>query len=271
VTGAAPEVSAQERRALWAEVLRWPLRGGMLGAVLLFALLAYASARCEGGWAPSDRDQRATLRVFVIAGAIGALALYAWRAVSCTWPAERPVPWGRDDREDAPLSKVAGTFFPVLFLSFLPMVAWLVARLIVSPDRWVDWTVLFATAVYAGAVFPLGLAGAVVRGSALAALPGSVAKMRRAEPHAAGIASATGVVFVLALVFSAWLATTFVRVPRDASITMDRPLSEPTTVPMWLFVSLVLLRAAGFYAALVSCRVAGLLVREVPEISEVLQ
>ena len=271
MTGAAPEVSAAERRALWAEVLRWPLRGGMLGAVFLFALLAFASAKCEGGAAQSQREVAAFGQFGVIAAAILLLGVYAWRAVSCTWPAERPVPWGADDGGGAPLSQVFATYFPVLFFAFLPMVAWLALRGLLHPAAWADWGVIFATAVYAGVVFPLGLAGAIVRGSAFAAFPGSVARMRRAEPHAAGIASRTGVVFVLALVFSAWLAGRFVIVPADYSITSDSSVHEPVTVPTWLFVALVVLRGAGFYAALVSCRVAGLLVREVPQISEVLK
>jgi hypothetical protein len=270
VTQAATEVSGAERRSLWAEVLRWPLRGGMLGAVLLFAALAYASASCEGGWAPSERDERAMMNVIVMLAAVAVLAVYAWRAVACTWPAERPVPWGRDAGDDAPLSRVFGTCFPVLFLSFLPMIVWLAARRPLAPAGWVNWTVIFATAVYAGAVFPLGLAGAVVRGSALAATPRSVARMWRAEPRAARIASSTGVAFVVLLVLSAWLASTFVKVPADASITVERRPADTDTVPAWLFGALVVMRAGGFYAALVSCRVAGLLVREVPEISEVL-
>jgi len=271
VTQTAPEVSTGERRGLWAEVLRWPLRGGMLGAVILFALLAYASAKFEGGWAESDREVLAWGRFLVIAAALAALAVYAWRSVVCTWPAERAVPWGRDDGDGAPLSRVLGIFCAVVFFAFLPMVVWLAVRGSLGAARWIDWAAIFATGIYGGAVFPLGLAGAVVRGSALAALPGTVVRMRRAEPHAAGIASLTGVAFVAALVLSAWLATTFVIVPRDATIIGERPANEPVTVPEWLFVSLVVLRCAGFYAALVSCRVAGLLVREVPEISEVLK
>ena len=271
MTQTAPEVSAAESRGLWGEVLRWPLRGGMLGAVVLFAGLAYASASCEGGAAQSQRDQHAMVHVIVLFAALVALGIYSWRAVVCTWPAERPVPWGRDDGDDAPLSRVLGTVFPVMMLAFLPMAVWLAARALFDAPPWVNWTAIFATALYAGAVFPLGLAGAVVRGSALAALPGSVARMRRAEPHAAGIASKTGVVFVVALVFSACLATKFVIKPIDYSITSDESVREPATVPAWLFAALVLLRSAGFYAALVSCRVAGLLVREVPQISEVLK
>jgi hypothetical protein len=243
----------------------------MLGAVVLFALLAYASVACEGGAAQSQRDQRAMLRVLVLFAALVVLAVYAWRAVLCTWPAERPVPWGRDEADGTPLSRVFATFFPVLLFAFLPMAVWLAVRGPVHAPPWADWTVILATAVYAGAVFPLGLAGAVVRGSPLAALPGPVARMRRAEPHAAGIASKSGVVFVAAMVASAWLATAFVIKPADYSITSDASIREPVTVPTWLFVALVLLRGAGFYAALVSCRVAGLLVREVPQISEVLQ
>jgi hypothetical protein len=271
VTDAAPEVSASERRALWADVLRWPLKGGMLGGVFLFAVLAYASASFEGGSTSSQRDEHAMVRAVVIFAALLVLGIYSWRALVCSWPAERPVPWGRDDGYDVPLSRVFSTFFPVLFFSFLPMVVWLAARGFVHAPSWVDWLVIFATAIYAGAVFPLGLAGAVVRGSPLAALPGPVARMRRAEPYAAGIASKSGVIFVVALVFSAWLAARFVVVPADYSILSDASIREPVTVPAWLFVALVLLRGAGFYAALVSFRVAGLLVREVPEISEVLK
>ena len=270
MTVGAPEVSNDERRALWLDVLRWPLKGGTLGAVALFAIVAYASGQFEGGYSSSQRDQRAWGQAVVFFSAIVLLGVASWRAISCTYPVERPVPWGRDEADETPLGRMLGLYLAVLFISFVPMVIWLSARGMLDVAPWVNWFVIALAAVYAGASLPLGLAAAVVRGSPIAALPGPLARMRRAQPHAARIAAATGVVFVGCLVFSFWLASTFVKQPTDWALPGEHPRGEPDMVGPLLRWTLVLLRFAGFYAGIVSCRVAGLLVREVPEIREVL-
>lgn len=273
MTDAAPEVSKEESRALWMEVVRWPLGGGMLGAVILFAVLAYASACFEGGNSSSQRDQQAWGQALVFFAAVVALGVYSWRAISCTYPAERRVPWLRDAEDGTPLTRVLGLFVSVLFLTFLPAAIWLAVRLSVHPAEWVDWLVISAACAYGAACLPLALAGAVVRGSPLAAMPGSIAKIRRADPRASRIASMTSVLFVACLILSFWLASEFVKEPGGSLVLLpgERARKEPDPVGPWLFGALTALRAAGFYAALVSFRVAGLLVREVPEIREAMK
>ena len=59
------------------------------------------------------------------------------------------------------------------------------------------------------------------------------------------------------------LSEILIRPPLDGVGSVD------VGVPLRL--ALIVLRAAGFYAALVSFRVAGLLVRDVPEVREVLR
>jgi hypothetical protein len=251
------------------DVLRWPLRGGMLGGVVLLTALAYLSAHFEGGATVSQRDRHSYAQSAVFLVALFVLARYGWRAIVCSYPEERRPPWGPDEGDAAPLAASTGTFVSVTLLAFLPMAIWLVARRAVDPAPWVNWTVVFAAAAYAGATLPLGLAGAVVRGSPLAALPATVHRMRRAEPRAARIASATGMAFVVAFVLSFLLAALLVKSPSANLLPGDTPRgAQAETVAPVVFLALFVLRAAGFHAALVSFRVAGLLVREVPEVRE---
>jgi hypothetical protein len=44
VTDESSGVSREENRALWLEVLRWPLKGGMLGGVIALTGLSYLLA-----------------------------------------------------------------------------------------------------------------------------------------------------------------------------------------------------------------------------------
>jgi hypothetical protein len=269
VTERAPEVSAEEHRALWLDVIRWPLKGGMLGGVILLTLLAYVSAHFEGGWATWVRDQRTYVQGVALVLAVLVLARYAWRALVCTYPEERPVPWGPDPQDDTPVATSTGTFVAVAFFAFLPLAVWLSLRMAIEPAAWVDWLVVVAALAYAGCTLPLGLAGTLARGSVFAALPGPVWRMRRAEPRAARIASTTGVVFVGAFLLSFVLAAALVKPPRADALPGDVPRGgEPQAVAPAVVALLFVLRAAGFHAALVSFRVAGLLVREVPEVRE---
>lgn len=267
----AGDASATEQRSLWMAVLRWPLGGGMLGGVLLLTALAVASAFAEGGYSTWQREQRAWVQAGILFAAISVLGHYAWRAVACTFPAERPVPWFGDSGDDVPAPRKVGFFFSVALLSFLPAAIWLVLRRALDPAPWVDWTVVAVTCAWGASCLPFGLAGAVVQGSALAAMPGTVMRVRRAEPHAARIASACSIAFVGLLVFSMWLAATFVHQPKETPLPGDLPKVVPDMVGNGLRIALIAIRATGFYAALVSFRVAGLLVRDVPQVREVLR
>jgi hypothetical protein len=269
VTEAAPEISKEESRALWLDVILWPLKGGMLGGVLLLAAMAAGLGFLEGGATQSDRDTRAYL-----AGALSVVALltlghYAWRAIVCTSPAERPVPWFGDDADASSLMQRVSTFLGVFAIAFLPLIVWVTAQSQIGAPRWVFWLVVVALSAAGAAVFPLGLSSSVVVGSALGAKPTRIWRMWKANPPAARIAATSALVFVGVFVAAALLTAAFVAKPKeiDYLASPNRPASDPVGPALrW---SLIVLRAGGFYAALVSCRVAGLLVREVPEIREV--
>jgi len=268
MTDASGEISPQERRALWAEVLTWPTKGGMLGGVIVLVALAYVSSRFEGGASQAERETRAMLQ-WIVCGPLvfAALGHYAWRAVACTYPAERAAPWGGDPQETATMGQRIASFAAVSFISFAPLVVWTSVRAPLGAPGWVDGVVVAATACVGAAMFPLGLAAAAVRGSPLAAMPGPVLRMWRAEPRAARIAAATALVFVGLLLAAAWAAGS-PKLPSDSLMAGESPhAKDPMSDGLrWLVFAL---RAAGFYAALVSFRVAGLLAREVPSIREV--
>jgi len=268
MTDASDGISPDERRALWGEVLRWPTKGGMLGGVIAPVALAFAASRFEGGASQPERETRAMLQWLACGPALFAvLGHYAWRAVSCTYPAERPVPWGGDPQETASMGQRVASFAAVSVLSFAPMCVWTMLRTPLGAPPLVDGIVLAATACVGAAMFPLGLAAAAIRGSPLAATPGPVLRMWRAEPRAARIAAATSLAFVGLLAAAAWAAGS-PKLPADALMADGGAhAKDPTSDGLrWLIFGL---RAAGFYAALVSFRVAGLLAREVPGIREV--
>jgi hypothetical protein len=268
MTETAGELSSRERRSLWAEVVRWPLAGGMLGGVLLLTLLAVASALAEGGFTADERDRRAMTQAVILLAALAVLGHYAWRAVACTFPVERPVPWTSDPQETQPAPRRVALFLAALLFAFAPLVLWMsILRQVVHAPAWLDWVAILATASAGAVLFPLGLAANVATGSPFAALPGRVLRMRRAEPRAARVAATTSMVFVGLLVLSAWMATALVRRAPDSALPGEHP-NAPDMVGIPLRVGLAALRATGFYAALVSFRVSGLLLREVPQIRE---
>jgi hypothetical protein len=271
VTEGAPEVSREESRALWGAVVRWPLSGGMLAGVILLTLLAAASAHLEGGSTVAARETRAYLGGAVSVVALMTLGHYAWRAVACTFPVERPVPWGKDDADGSSLFQRLSAFIGVFALSFLPVLLWVSFQARIGAPVWLYWTVIVIASLAAAAIFPLGLAGSVAMGSALGAMPWRVRRMWKANPAAARIASSSALVFVGMLLVSALLAAAFVAKPKPGDILTEASRGERDMVGPVLLWTLVVLRAGGFYAALVSCRVAGLLVREVSEIREVLK
>lgn len=270
MTDGAPEISLEENRALWIEVVSWPLKGGMLGGVLLLTLLAATTAHLEGGSTLAARETRAYLNGALSVVALMTLGHYAWRAVACTFPAERAVPWGKDDADGSSLFQRLSTFVGVFALSFLLVLLWVTLQAPIGAPVWLYWFVTVIASLAGAAIFPLGLAGSVAIGSAIGALPWRVRRMWKANPAAARIAATSALVFVGMLLLSAVLADVFVTKPKEGDFLFGASRAETDMVGPVLRWTLVVLRAAGFYAALVSCRVAGLLVREVPEIREVL-
>jgi hypothetical protein len=265
MTDEAAPAAPDDRGSLWMAVVRWPLRGGMLGAVFLLTGIAYLLSRFESGGSPSARETAAMVQGGLALVAILVLGHYAWRAVACTFPRERPVPWGVDEEEVRPLTQRVTTFIAVLAISFAPLLAWLGLRRPIGAPGWLDAVVVLLAAAFGASMFPLGLAGAVARGTPLAALPRPVLRMWRAEPRAARIAWFTSLVFVGLFALSALVAALATkRMPNDAEFggPGKDPMNDGTR---WAIFAL---RAVAFYAALVSFRVAGLLVREVPGMHE---
>jgi hypothetical protein len=269
VTEAAPEVSEEEHRALWMDVIVWPLKGGMLGGVVLLAAAAAGLACLEGGSTESARETRSYVSGALSVVTLMALGHYAWRAVACTSPTERPVPWGGDDADSSSLFQRLSTFVGVFAMSFLPVFVWVTLQSRIGAPGWVYWLVVVLTSLAGAAIFPLGLAASVVVGSALGALPWRVRRMWKANPAAARIAATSALVFVGMFLASAILADTFIAKPKEIDYLASSSRAEPDAVGPVLLWTLIVLRAGAFYAALVSCRVAGLLAREVPEIREV--
>jgi hypothetical protein len=266
--GAPAEPAAPAReRSPWVDVVKWPLTGGMGGGVVLLVLAALGTAVLEGGSTASEQSVRAYGRFACFAAAFVVLAVYARRAVLCTWPEERRPPWGRDSRDETPWTKVVSNFGVVVVATFAPLLAWLVLRGPLEVRGVVDWLVLALTAAVGAALFPLALAGSMAQDTVLAALPGPVLRMARADPHAAWIAALAMFVCTGLVLLSALLAALLVKQPSATTFAGESVrvrAAAPVIVPTWLVLLLFVLRAIAFYAALVAARVAGLLLREVP-------
>jgi len=236
--------------------------------VIALTALAYASSRFEGGVSQSALETNAMVRAVVLFAALMVLGHYAWRAVSCTYPAERPVPWGfGDDADGTPMGRRVGTFLAAFVIAFAPLIVWISVRAPLGAPAWVGVLVVAALAAFGGAVFPLGLAGAVVQGNPLGAMPGTARRMWKADPHAARIAAGASLVFVGLLLASTWISDS-IKPPADSQMAGEFPHSVKDPTGEGLRWAIFGLRAAGLYAALVSFRVAGLLVREAPGVRE---
>src|SRR5438132_881042 len=146
MTDEAAPAAPDDRGSLWMEVIRWPLRGGMLGAVILLTLLAYVLSRFESGGSPSERETASMVQGGLSFVAIPLLGHYAWRAVSCTFPFERPVPWGIDEEEGKSLTQRLTTFVAVLAISFAPLFAWLALRHPLGAPEWLDGAMIVVAA-----------------------------------------------------------------------------------------------------------------------------
>ncbi len=270
MTEGAEAVSAAERRSLWVEIVRWPLRGGMLPGAAALVVVAAFMAMLEGGATKSSRETRSFGQVACLGLAAVVLGIYTRRAVVCTWPEERPVPWGRDEQDPTTWTSDVAHFAAVLFFGLLPLIAWIFVRSAAAPAPWIDWIALAAGSALCAAAFPMGLAATIATGSVLSAMPPTIVRMWKAEPRAARIAAAAAFVAAALLVGSALLAAEVVPHPVDVGLPTDYRGGEiPDLTPTWLRVVVFALRAVAFHAVLVAARVAGLLLREVPQVREV--
>lgn len=258
----AHDVTSAAYRSLWLDVITWPVRSGAWPAAVALLVVAALLSWFDGG---ATQDQRRLFRVVQIA--IGGLALvvlgiYARRIVRAAAHGDRPVPWLRDRDDELPWWNVVGEFLAVFVIAQLPLVLLLIALAFVELPAWVSLPAGALMCLFGAAQFPLALVAATLRGSVLAAFPRTVLRVWRTEPHASRVAGVTSVAFVALLLISFALAAGMnPRLPRSV-------IDDHTTWRTVTRVGLTVLRFGAFYAALVSFRVAGLLVHEVPEVRE---
>lgn len=261
----ADEVSRDAYRSLWVDVLTWPVKSSTLPAVLLLLLVAALLSFLDGG---STRDIRTTARLAQIAvgaGGLCILGIYARRIVRSAVKGDRPVPWFRDREDELPWWKAVADFMTIVAITMIPLgIYWLVTFFVEVPV-WADRIARPALCLLGAAQIPLAIVAYTVKDSVLAAGPFTVRRVWRAEPHAARVAGVTAVACVALMLLSFAFAAGFA--PRDVNLKID----DHTALRTAGRVGLTVLRFAALYAALVSFRVAGLLVHEVPEVRETLR
>lgn len=261
----AQEITSDAYRALWREVALWPLKHGTLLAVLILAALSAVLSLLDGGATQDARTFQAFLKIPVGVAALVVLGIYARRIVWSTVEGDRPVAWFRDRSDDTPWTGAVTQFAACAVTCLMPFGIFLVVDFVMEFRPFVTVAGAVALALLGGAQLPLALVATTVQGKLTAALPHKLLRIWRAEPHASRVAAATSVAFAVVLLVTFLLADGFN--PDDPT----RMIDDHTAVRTTGRVTLGVLRLAAFYCALVSFRVAGLLVRDVPEVREALK
>jgi hypothetical protein len=247
--------------ALWA-----PFRGGTVVGFGVLAALAVLASVLEGGATSDARWQRAFARVALLAVAACVLGFYARRIIVCASEDDRPVPWFRDERDGTPWTHAVGHFVAVAVIVFAPLIVWSFLRRVLEAPSWLSILVSSACLVLATYQLPFSLAGAVLRGSALAAGPATALRVLRADFRAARAAVTPTFVF-LALVAASFVVSGAFNPSPDGGRTID----DHTVLRESLRVAAAVLRIGAAWAALVCFRAVGLLVRDAPRVREVLR
>lgn len=261
----ADEVESRAFRALWLGALRWPLRHGTLLGVVLLLAVALGLSLLEGGADRDARRLRMVGRVVVGFAGFAVLGLYARRVLFNTLERDRRVPWLLDREDDVVWWRAITDFAVVVAFALLPMGIVTLADALFDLPGWVSTFCVPALFVLGVAQLPLALVAVTARGSPTAAMPHMVLRVWRAAPRASRAATLSSVAFVALLLSSFWLA---------AGLYPDDPaqlVRDDTGARLVARLGLAALRFGAFYAALVSFRVAGVLVRDVPEVREVLE
>lgn len=257
----------QPATSSWGSVRRTPLRGGTIAATAALTVLAAGMSWWEGGATDDQHLYRQLGQSVLLAGAALVLAISSRRIVLCTVEGDRPVPWGRDERDQATSwVQDAGTFAAVLVMSLLPALVLSVAGHAVGAPTWVQMIVAAAGLLFAAAHFPFAIASSVLRNGAMGALWGVSRRAFKANPFAARTAVGPALAFFVLFAGSFVVAGLLVPGYEDAKDRYDHTVARDLARGL-VFV----LRFAALWAALCTCRVAGLLARDVPEIREVLE
>jgi hypothetical protein len=268
--GDAPEPAGDSERRDTArsvfrrDVLLWPLRDGTLAGVLALAVLAALFSWRDGGADHEERYVNTILQLVIGAGVFVVLAQYARRIVKAT-VGGRPVPWGRDDADETTLWQNTSDMAGAVVVLLSPLGLFLIADTVWGFEWLVRWPAVVLLGLLAAVQFPLAVAAVVVKDDVVAAFPRTPLRMWRAEPAAARSACGAAAVFLGLTIASLYLATAFNHGvgPRDV-------IEDHSALRDAGRVGLFALRAVGLYAALLSFRMAGLLVRDVPKVREIL-
>jgi hypothetical protein len=256
----ADAVSSDAYKALWLDVVKWPLRGSTVPAVLLLLLVAGGLSYFDGGTPDANPGARGMMKVAIGTVGLAVLGLYARRIIFNAVQGDRRLPWFRDPDDDMRWWTAVFEFVTVATLTLLPLAAFWVSQFFVEYGEWTGRLVASALCLLGAAQLPLALVGTTLRGTVFAAFPWTVARVWRAEPHASRVAAVTSVTFVSLLLLSFAFAA-----------GLDPAADDHSAQRTAGRIGLTALRFLALYSALVSFRVAGLLVHEVPEVREALK
>lgn len=269
MSGDAP-VGSPPRAAPWTaprgDVILTPIRGGALPGFLAAAALAAGLSWSEGGVDEVASRSRGLVQAAMVVAAIPVIGLYARRIVLCTTEGDRPVPWGSDSLDRTTWFTDAAAFAAVLVASLAPAV---VLTLVVQAAGAANWVLGVAGAaglVLGAAHLPFAVASTVLRDGPIGALWGGSVRAWRAN----GAVARTVVVPALVLLglFGASLALARFAVP---PLQSGRPEHEHTAARDLGRAAVFALRLGSVWASFCVFRMAGLVVRDVPEIREVLE
>lgn len=267
-SAAAPGSAAPAR----AVTLTTPFRGGTLLGFGVLAAFAACLSLLEGGATAGERDVNAWLRAVFVLVTLGVLGFYGRRVLLCAAQDDRPVPWFRDPRDASPWTSDVGAFFVVLLVAFFPVVAWLLVRRAIDAPSWLAVLVHSASLVAATFLLPFVHAAAVLQNTVLAARPGAALRALRVNASAARRAVTPTFVFLALVALSVVISSSF-NPPAAPASSLDppKPIDDHTALRDGLRLVAFGVRVAAVWAALASFRATGLVVRESPEIGEVVR
>jgi hypothetical protein len=246
------------------EILRTPLAAGVAHVTFALLVLMAATAWLEGGARRDERSWHSLAQVGIAVPAVLLLGAWSRRITVCT-AEERPVPWGGDPRDETSFFVAAGHYVVSLFLSLAPLFVWTSLNSQLGAPPWVSGIVMAGCLAVATLHFPFAHASVTMRSDPLGALPSRSRAAWRADRAAAKITILPSGAFFALAGLSILLSGMFN--PRH---DQDQPVADHTTLRDVGRAGVFVLRGAAVWAALVTARVAGLLVRDVPAIREVL-
>lgn len=254
----------------WGDVVRTPLRGGALLALLLATPLVAWLSWLEGGI--GDDAGKLLLQPLLVLVLLLVLGVFARRIALATLE-DRPVPWFRDERDATSWVQDVASFAAMLVLALVPTIVASAALSAFGAPAWLTGVVALAGVVFAAIHFPFALASSVVRPGGFGAGWGGTFRAWRANRDAAPVAVRPTAVFlglaVLSVVLASWLVPHYAESQASDDPARRLALDRSTSRDVGR-VLVFAVRFAALWAALCSFRVAGMLVRDVPEVREAL-